>query len=56
MRYGWGFFIGIFLLIWGSYELLQSLGILPSQPKFPGWPIALVLIGLAMVLRRLGRH
>lgn len=51
-RFGFGFWLGIFILIWGVYEILREFAFM-KLPSFPFWPLILVFIGLAMVLNRL---
>ncbi|MBU1197425.1 hypothetical protein KJ765_02830 [Candidatus Micrarchaeota archaeon] len=52
MKMGFGFFIGVFLVLWGLFELARNFGYIPRELNFPWFAILLIAIGLSMVLKR----
>ncbi len=53
MRLGFGFFFGVFLIVWGGFGMAQHFGFIDKAISFPWFPLALVCIGGAMVFKRL---
>jgi hypothetical protein len=52
MGFGFGFFLGIFLVAWGGFGIAQYYGYLPKDLGFPMFPAIIVLIGLWLVFRK----
>jgi hypothetical protein len=50
-RFGFGFWLGLFFLGWGVFEIMRMLGYFKDL-NFPFWPLILIIIGLSMVLKR----
>ncbi|MBI5225115.1 hypothetical protein HY989_04565 [Candidatus Micrarchaeota archaeon] len=51
-RFGFGLWMGLFFLAWGTFELGVQFGYIKNI-SFPFWPLLLVIIGLSMVLKRI---
>ncbi|HLC48563.1 MAG TPA: hypothetical protein VJI13_05810 [Candidatus Norongarragalinales archaeon] len=51
-RFGFGLWVGLFLLIWGLFEIAREFGWIKAA-AFPFWPLLLIVIGLSMVLHRI---
>ncbi|MEK6953954.1 MAG: hypothetical protein AABX01_03030 [Candidatus Micrarchaeota archaeon] len=51
-RFGFGFWLGIFILIWGLFEIGREFGIIKFG-NFPFWPLILVFIGISMISHRI---
>lgn len=54
-HFGFGFFVGLLLLVYGAYELARYYGWI-SNLGFPFWPALALIVGLVMVLKRLFRE
>lgn len=52
MWFGRGWFWGVFLVVAGGYFLLNNLGLLWWLRGDIFWPSVLILIGVALLLRR----
>ena len=48
--------IGIFLILLGALFLLDNLEILHGEVWSYAWPLALVLLGVSMIIGRLGNE
>jgi hypothetical protein len=51
-RFGFGFWLGLFFLGWGVFEIMRMFGYF-KELNFPFWPLILIIIGLSMVMKRI---
>ncbi len=49
--FGFWFWIGILLIVWGAFGILKIAGYL-KDVTFPFWEVLIILVGLSIVLKR----
>lgn len=54
-KLGFGFFIGLLLVVYGAYEIAKFYKWIPDV-AFPLFPVFLLLIGVWMIAKRLMRN